>query len=153
MVEEKTDQILSEACTSNVAFLVVGDAFRATIHYDLVVRAKSLGIEVRVVYNASVMNVIRICGLQLYCYGKIVSIPFFTETWKSSSFYEKIQKNRGLESLSFRCDIRSFMTPPKLMALHLFFPKVLTAHRFSGAIMSAIVEYEDIAYVPCYKNI
>ncbi|XP_050942378.1 probable diphthine methyl ester synthase [Cucumis melo] len=96
MVEEKTDQILSEACTSNVAFLVVGDAFRATIHYDLVVRAKSLGIEVRVVYNASVMNVIRICGLQLYCYGKIVSIPFFTETWKSSSFYEKIQKNRGL---------------------------------------------------------
>lgn len=70
--------------------------YRATTHSDLVVRAKSLGIEVRVVYNASVMNAIGICGLQLYRYGETVSIPFFTETWKPSSFYEKIQKNRGL---------------------------------------------------------
>lgn len=70
--------------------------YRATTHSDLVVRAKSLAIEVRVVYNASVMNAIGICGLQLYRYGETVSIPFFTETWKPSSFYEKIQKNRGL---------------------------------------------------------
>lgn len=47
-------------------------------------------------HNASVMNAIGICGLQLYRYGETVSIPFFTETWRPDSFYEKIQRNRNL---------------------------------------------------------
>ena len=42
------------------------------------------------------MNAIGICGLQLYRYGETVSIPFFTETWRPDSFYEKIQRNRNL---------------------------------------------------------
>lgn len=69
---------------------------RATTHSDLVVRAKKLGVQVQVVYNASVMNAVGICGLQLYRYGETVSIPFFTETWRPDSFYEKIQRNRSL---------------------------------------------------------
>jgi diphthine methyl ester synthase len=128
MVEEKADDILSQAQLSHAAFLVVGDPFgyaptlisnlydmimpkqfycfasiidfgvfhRATTHTDLVVRAKKMGIEVKVVHNASVMNAIGICGLQLYRYGETVSIPFFTETWRPDSFYEKIQQNRNL---------------------------------------------------------
>jgi len=74
---------------------------RATTHTDLVVRAKKMGIVVKVVHNASVMNAIGICGLQLYRYGETVSIPFFTETWRPDSFYEKIQQNRlmGLHTL------------------------------------------------------
>ncbi|XP_038885490.1 probable diphthine methyl ester synthase [Benincasa hispida] len=132
MVEEKADQMLSEARNSDVAFLVVGDAFGATTHSDLVVRAKSLRIEVRVVYNASVMNAIGICGLQLYRYGETVSIPFFTETWKPSSFYEKIQKNRGLglhtlclldirvkePSLESLCRGRKEYEPPRFMSIN-----------------------------------
>ncbi|KAF3446766.1 hypothetical protein FNV43_RR11946 [Rhamnella rubrinervis] len=107
MVEEKADQILSEARESDVAFLVVGDPFGATTHTDLVVRAKKLGIKVKVVHNASVLNAIGICGLQLYRYGETVSIPFFTSTWRPNSFYEKIQKNRmlGLHTLCL-LDIR-----------------------------------------------
>lgn len=69
---------------------------RATTHTDLVVRAKKLGVDVKVVHNASVMNAVGVCGLQLYRYGETVSIPFFTETWRPSSFYEKIQRNRAL---------------------------------------------------------
>lgn len=74
---------------------------RATTHTDLVVRAKRLGIDVKVVHNASVMNAVGVCGLQLYHYGETVSIPFFTETWRPHSFYEKIQKNLmlGLHTL------------------------------------------------------
>ncbi|RVX03281.1 putative diphthine methyl ester synthase [Vitis vinifera] len=73
----------------------------ATTHSDLVVRAKKLGVDVKVVHNASVMNAIGICGLQLYRYGETISIPFFTETWRPDSFYEKIQRNRvlGLHTL------------------------------------------------------
>ncbi|KAH0859418.1 hypothetical protein HID58_087679 [Brassica napus] len=69
---------------------------RATTHSDLVVRAKKLGVNVEVVHNASVMNDVGICRLQLYHYGETVSTPFFTETWRPDSFYEKIKKNRAL---------------------------------------------------------
>lgn len=69
---------------------------RATTHTDLVVRAKKIGVNVKVIHNASVMNAVGVCGLQLYRYGETVSLPFFTETWRPDSFYEKIQRNRGL---------------------------------------------------------
>lgn len=69
---------------------------RATTHTDLVVRAKNLGLEVKVIHNASVMNAIGVCGLQLYRYGETISIPFFTDTWRPDSFYPKIQNNRRL---------------------------------------------------------
>ncbi|KAL9682495.1 hypothetical protein QQ045_014294 [Rhodiola kirilowii] len=107
MVEEKADEMLLEASTSDVAFLVVGDPFGATTHTDLVVRAKKMGIEVKVVHNASVMNAVGVCGLQLYRYGETISIPFFTETWRPDSFYEKIFRNRklGLHTLCL-LDIR-----------------------------------------------
>ncbi|CAA0838955.1 Probable diphthine synthase [Striga hermonthica] len=107
MVEEKADTMLLEAQVSDVAFLVVGDPFGATTHSDLVVRAKKLGVEVKVVHNASVMNAIGVCGLQLYRYGETVSIPFFTDTWRPDSFYEKIQRNKtlGLHTLCL-LDIR-----------------------------------------------
>lgn len=96
MVEEKADAMLDEARQSDVAFLVVGDPFGATTHSDLVVRAKQMGVKVKVVHNASVMNAIGVCGLQLYRYGETVSIPFFTETWRPDSFYGKIKQNHSL---------------------------------------------------------
>jgi diphthine methyl ester synthase len=70
--------------------------FRATTHTDLVVRAKKMGVEVKVIHNASVMNAIGVCGLQLYQYGETISIPFFTENWRPDSFYKRIQNNRQL---------------------------------------------------------
>ncbi|EMS62661.1 putative diphthine synthase [Triticum urartu] len=107
MVEERADQMLSEAAEADVAFLVVGDPFGATTHTDLVVRAKNMGVEVKVIHNASVINAIGVCGLQLYRYGETISIPFFTETWRPDSFYEKIQNSRrlGLHTLCL-LDIR-----------------------------------------------
>ena len=33
------------------------------------------------------------CGLQLYCFGETVSIPFWTDSWTPSSFYDKIEAN------------------------------------------------------------
>ena len=59
-------------------------------------RAKELGIPVKSIHNASIMNAIGCCGLQLYNYGQAVSIVFFTETWKPDSFYDRIKQNRDL---------------------------------------------------------
>ncbi|KAJ3082223.1 diphthine synthase [Quaeritorhiza haematococci] len=100
-VEGDADEILRDADKENVAFLVVGDPFGATTHSDMVMRAKEKGIQVISIHNASIMNAIGACGLQLYNYGQAVSIVFFTETWRPDSFYDKIRQNRdiGLHTL------------------------------------------------------
>jgi len=101
LVEQGTEEILESAREKEVAFLVVGDPFGATTHSDLVLRAKELGVPHQVVHNASIMNAVGCCGLQLYNFGETVSIPFWTETWQPESFYDKICENlsRGLHTL------------------------------------------------------
>ncbi|XP_023235534.1 diphthine methyl ester synthase-like [Centruroides sculpturatus] len=101
MVEQESDSILEQAKSLTVAFLVVGDPFGATTHTDLVLRAVESKIPYKVVHNASILNAVGCCGLQLYNYGETVSIVFWTETWKPDSFYDKIEANRkrGLHTL------------------------------------------------------
>lgn len=122
---------MRHAETKEVAFLVVGDPFGATTHTDLILRAKEKGIKYQIVHNASIMNAIGCCGLQLYHFGETVSIPFWTEGWKPDSFYDKIKANRdhGLHTLclldikvkeptleSLMKKKREFM-PPKFMTV------------------------------------
>ncbi|KAH7328068.1 tetrapyrrole methylase [Stachybotrys elegans] len=101
MVESNSDEILRNAQTEDVAFLVVGDPFGATTHTDLVIRARELSIPVRTVPNASILSGIGACGLQLYNFGQTVSMVFFTDSWKPASFYDRIKENRsvGLHTL------------------------------------------------------
>lgn len=101
MVESESDKILENADVDDVAFLVVGDVFGATTHTDLAIRARDLGIAVESIHNASVMNAVGACGLQLYNFGQAVSIVFFTEDWRPDSFYNKVMENRriGLHTL------------------------------------------------------
>ena len=101
MVESQADVMLKESLSTDVAFLVVGDPFGATTHTDLFLRASKMNVKVQVIHNASIMNAVGACGLQLYHFGQTVSIPFFTETWRPSSFYDKIAVNKhaGLHTL------------------------------------------------------
>jgi diphthine synthase len=100
-VEQGADEILERAKETDVAFLVVGDPFGATTHTDLLLRAKKLSIPCQVVHNASILNAVGACGLQLYSFGETVSIPFWTDTWRPISFFDKIceNKKRGLHTL------------------------------------------------------
>ncbi|KAK6537734.1 diphthine synthase, variant 2 [Orbilia ellipsospora] len=95
LVESDSDTILQGAISTDIAFLVVGDPFGATTHLDLLLRAKELNIPVKTIHNASIMNAIGACGLQLYNFGQTVSMVFFTDTWTPSSFYDKIKENVG----------------------------------------------------------
>ncbi|QLL32092.1 hypothetical protein HG536_0C02610 [Torulaspora globosa] len=101
LVESGSDEILRDADREDVAFLVVGDPFGATTHTDLVLRAKKAGIAVETIHNASVMNAVGACGLQLYNFGQTISMVFFTDSWKPDSWYDKIWENRkiGLHTL------------------------------------------------------
>jgi len=108
LVENKAEkEILEPAKTKNVAVLVVGDPLAATTHYDLIIRAKKLGIKVQIVHNASIMNAIAITGLQLYKFGKTTSIPFAEKDFQPETFYEALKENQanGAHTL-FLLDLR-----------------------------------------------
>ncbi|KAH8996734.1 Diphthine synthase [Lactarius akahatsu] len=96
MVETQSDEILRDAHIQDVSLLVVGDPFGATTHTDILLRARALGIPTRVIHNASIMNAIGACGLQLYNFGQTVSLVFFTDTWRPDSFYDRVRENADL---------------------------------------------------------
>lgn len=79
-------------------------------------RARERGIKVRVIHNASIMNAVGACGLQLYRFGEAVSIVFFTDSWRPDSFYDKLLANHkmGLHSL---CLLDIKVKEPNLAAL------------------------------------
>lgn len=77
--------------------LIENDSIRATTHTDLVTRAKSLNVPTKTIHNASIMNAVGSTGLSLYAFGQTVSIPFHTDTWKPTSFMEKIKVNLNNE--------------------------------------------------------
>lgn len=94
-VEERADVILEAARKpGGAAFLVVGDPFGATTHSDLWLRARQRGIHVNVVHNASIMNAVAVTGLQLYRFGQAISVCFWTDVDKPTSYYPKLVQNR-----------------------------------------------------------
>ncbi len=95
-VEQEMDRILediSKEPLKDFAFLVVGDVFCATTHSDLFLRAVKLGIQVKTIHNASIMNAIGATGLQVYRFGETVSIPYFQGSWRPYSFLPKVKNN------------------------------------------------------------
>ncbi|EIM80545.1 Diphthine synthase [Stereum hirsutum FP-91666 SS1] len=96
MVETESDEILRDADKEDISLLVVGDPFGATTHTDIILRARSLKIPTHVIHNASIMNAIGACGLQLYNFGQTVSLVFFTDSWKPDSFYDRVKENADL---------------------------------------------------------
>ncbi|KAJ2726581.1 diphthine synthase [Coemansia sp. Benny D115] len=95
-VESESDTILKDADKVDVSLLVVGDPYGATTHTDLVIRAQELGIPVKTIHNASIMNAIGATGLQLYSFGQTVSMVFFTDNWRPESFYDRIKENAAI---------------------------------------------------------
>lgn len=101
MVEGENNQILEDAQTKKVAFLVAGDVFSATTHSDLFLRAKEKEITVDVIYNASILTAVGKTGLQLYKFGKTTSLVFFEGNWKPQTAYDVVLENKkiGLHTL------------------------------------------------------
>ncbi|KEP55617.1 diphthine synthase [Rhizoctonia solani 123E] len=100
-VETESDEILRNAKEEDVALLVVGDPFGATTHTDMLLRARELGIPTTVIHNASIMNAVGACGLQLYNFGQTVSLPSYTDSWKPDSWYDRVVENveKGMHTL------------------------------------------------------
>jgi len=95
---EQEDKIIEEAEDSDVAFLVSGDALTATTHYDIKHRAEEKEIKTEVVHAPSIFTSIAETGLNVYKFGRTVTLP---ENGKPKSIIKHIEKNDeiGLHSL------------------------------------------------------
>ncbi len=115
-LEENSQKILDEARKSRIAVLVGGDPLVATTHSALTADAKKLGIEVKIIHNASITSAVAETGLHIYKFGATITIPFSEKTKGAlpESVYKTIEQNKklGLHTLCL-LDIvdRKFLTP------------------------------------------
>lgn len=95
---EREDRIIESAENRDTAFLVSGDPLTATTHYDIKHRAEEKGLEVEVVHAPSIFTSIAETGLNVYKFGRTVTLP---EDSAPQSVVDYIQKNDeiGLHSL------------------------------------------------------
>jgi len=93
----ESNKILQEAKHKNVALLVAGDPLVATTHVELFLEAKKQGIPVEIINNASIVSAVGRTGLQVYKFGRTISVPFQNAT----SFLDMIVANKkiGLHTL------------------------------------------------------
>ena len=95
---EQKDKILESAKEKDTVFLVSGDPLTATTHYDIKHRAEEEAVETEVVHAPSILISIAETGLNVYKFGRVVTLP---ENMKPDSIIDHIQKNDsvGLHTL------------------------------------------------------
>lgn len=103
-LEEDVERtILSKAKQARVTILTPGDPMSATTHIGLVLSAKKLGIPTIVIHSASIVTAAAgATGLELYKFGRTVTIPSPRTSPFPESVYEFIKDNKsiGLHTLA-----------------------------------------------------
>lgn len=90
---EQKDVIIESAEKRKTVFLVSGDPLTATTHYDIKHRAQQRGIDVNVVHAPSIFTSIAETGLNVYKFGRTVTLP---ENSSPESIIEHIEKNDSI---------------------------------------------------------
>jgi diphthine synthase len=91
--EVESEKLIEEAKKNNVALLIYGCPLFATTHLSLIIDAKKAKVGVGVIYSASVFDAIASCGLQLYKFGKITSMPKWQKNYSPDSFLDIVREN------------------------------------------------------------
>ncbi len=97
----ESDFLVNEAKNKSVALLIPGDPLTATTHMQLVMDAKSAGIETEIVHASSIYTAVAETGLQLYKFGRSTTLPVPQKNFFPESPYDVISENRtmGLHTL------------------------------------------------------
>lgn len=96
-IEDGCEKIIDLAKDKNVGILIPGDVFAATTHITLVIEARKMGIDVKIIHGSSIFTAISSTGLQLYKFGRATTLPNF----RAESIKEIVDENRkmGLHTL------------------------------------------------------
>src|SRR3989344_9255832 len=65
-----------KAKNKNIGILVYGDIFSATTHVSLLLECKKNKVGIKLVNGISILTLIGNLGLNLYNFGKVISVPF-----------------------------------------------------------------------------
>jgi diphthine methyl ester synthase len=96
----ESDKLIKEAKKENVCLLVYGSPLTATTHISLIQEAKKNKIKCEIVYNGSVLDAVAETGLQIYKFGKITSMPKWSNSFKPTSFMEIVKQNQKIDAHS-----------------------------------------------------
>jgi len=98
----ESDFLIDRAKNKNVCLLVVGDPLVATTHISLLAECRKRKIETKIVHNSSILTAVARTGLQLYKFGRTVTIAKWSENYKPTSPLLLIEKNLsiGLHTLA-----------------------------------------------------
>ena len=101
-LEEDSEKLILLAAKKNsVVLLVPGDPLVATTHSHLLAEAKKAKIPFQIVHSSSVYTAIAKTGLQIYKFGRTVTVPAPQKDYAPTSFYDMIAeyKKSGLHTL------------------------------------------------------
>lgn len=93
-LEDDVKATVARAKDGDVALLVPGDPLVATTHHLIVNEARKLGVRVEVFHSASAFTAaIGESGLDIYKFGPTVTIPFWFENYRPTSFLDVLRRN------------------------------------------------------------
>ncbi len=93
-LEEDAAKTVAPAKKSNICLLVSGDPLMATTHQILIEECEKQGIEYSIFHSSSIMTAaMGESGLIPYRFGKTTTIPFWTDSYKPTSFIDIINSN------------------------------------------------------------
>jgi len=95
-LEENSRLLIEKAKTRDIAILFPGDPLSATTHLSLVSEALQEKIPVKIIHSSSIFTAVAECGLSLYNFGKVVSIPTPQKNFQPSCFADSILENKKL---------------------------------------------------------
>lgn len=88
--------LIEKSKKENICLLVYGSPLFATTHISLIEDCRLKKINFKIIYNASVFDAISESGLQLYKFGKIISMPKWYNNFKPVSFLDVISENKKI---------------------------------------------------------
>jgi diphthine synthase len=99
-LEEYSGKLVEEAKTKNVGVLVGGDCLSATTHITLILEARAVGVETRIIHGSSIFSAVAEIGLSIYKFGRTVTMPF-PEKGSADTVLLGIEQNQstGLHTL------------------------------------------------------
>ena len=78
--------------TDKSALLIYGDPLSATTHKDIISK------KTKIIHAPSIFTSIAETGLELYKFGKTLSVTFWSENYKPESFYDYIEQNQSIDA-------------------------------------------------------
>ena len=94
-LEENSGILISAAKQENIAILVPGDPLIATTHHaTLLDTAKKQDVECRIFHASSIYSAaVGESGLDVYKFGPAVTIAYWSDKYKPTSFLDRIESN------------------------------------------------------------